>query len=80
MEKEKVICEECLKAGLKSRVYVLGCMKTAMYCRPYYDEEGNFHHHDSNVVTEMFKCSNGHEWQKRSGGSCWCGWKWKGSF
>jgi hypothetical protein len=67
---EKVFCAECQKAGLKSRVTPDGGSMTAMYCAPYYAEDGVYHHHDMNVVTLAFACSNGHHWTTTSHPKC----------
>lgn len=69
-----MICKECHAEGKKSTVREGMSMRTAMYFQPYYDEEGRHHHHDANVTTHDFKCSNGHEWVEKSSGKCWCGW------
>ena len=55
-------CPTCVDQDRTSRVYPRGASKTLMYFSPYYDEEGEYHHHDNNTVTESFRCSNGHEW------------------
>ena len=69
-----MFCPECRKQDLKSCVYP-GCETvTLAYCPPYYDEEGNCHIHDSNIRTAQYRCSNGHNWQEQTTGSCWCGW------
>lgn len=72
-------CPQCVKEGKKSKVYPGVSMTTAMWCPPFYDEEGNYHHHDSNVTTTEYSCSNGHKWTEKTSGSCWCGWgkKWQ---
>ena len=70
----EVICLECKKQGLKSKVYPGGSTTTLMYCQPFYDEEGNYHHHDYNTTTTEYSCSKGHKWVEHRGGSCWCGW------
>lgn len=49
-------------------------MTTAMYCQPFYDEDGKYHHHDANTTTTEYRCSNGHQWTERTTGNCWCGW------
>ncbi len=38
-----MICEECKKQGLKSRVTPGHGSSTAMYCAPFYDEDGKYH-------------------------------------
>lgn len=57
-------CQECVDAGQKSRVTPGMSTVTAMYCAPYYDEEGVYHHHDMNSHTTQYTCSNGHQWIK----------------
>jgi hypothetical protein len=70
-----MICQECKAAGQKSTVTPLGGSTTAMYCAPYYDEDGKYHHHDANVVTESFSCSNGHKWVSQKYNKCpGCDW------
>jgi hypothetical protein len=63
-----IICKECVKQGLKSRVYVGISTQTAMMGSSYYDESGNFHYHNPNTTTTNYKCSNGHEFQIKTGG------------
>jgi len=41
-----------------------------MRCSPYYDEDGVYHHHDTNITTSSYSCSNGHEWTTKSRGKC----------
>ena len=70
-----MICPECKEQGLKSKIYQHGMGSTTlMWCPPFYDEDGQHHNHDSNTTTQGYRCSNGHEWVKKSSGSCWCGW------
>ena len=69
-----MICPECKRQGLKSRVYVGTSSVTLMYSAPFYDEEGKYHDHDPNTRTTSYSCSNGHKWVESSCGSCWCGW------
>lgn len=56
-------CPECVKAGTPSRLYPGGSSSTCMYCPPFYDEEGVYHHHDMNTITNGYRCSNGHAWK-----------------
>lgn len=63
-------CPVCEEAGKRSRVFPHGSMKTAMYCQPYYDEEGAYHHHDGNIVTSSYSCSEGHKWSTKNQGRC----------
>lgn len=69
-----MICPKCKKKGLKSRVFPGTGTTTLMYCQPFYDEQGQYHHHDSNVNTMEYECSNGHHWTEQASGECWCGW------
>ncbi len=74
-----MICEKCKEQGLKSRVSEMGCSKTLLGYRPFYDENGKRHYHNPNVTTTSYKCSNGHSWETKSRGGgrygrCWCGW------
>ena len=71
---DRVICPACQKEGKKSTVTPGVCMKTAMYCPPFWDEDGKLHNHDCNTTTTQMRCSNGHHWEVKSKGSCWCGW------
>ena len=69
-----MICEKCKSEGRTSKVYVGGDMSTLVHCSPFYDEEGKMHIHDPNTYIQSLRCSNGHEWTEKGGGSCWCGW------
>lgn len=60
-------CPECKKLGLKSKVYVGASSTTLLAFTPYYDEEGNYHHNDPNVITTSYTCSNGHSWWESNG-------------
>ncbi len=68
-------CPQCVKEGKRSTVTPGFSSTTAMYCAPYYDEDGKHHHHDLNMTTTGYACSNGHEWTEGKRGSCWCGWE-----
>ena len=63
-------CPQCVKEGKRSKVYPHGGSVTAMYCPPFYDEDGKYHNHDSNTRTQSFSCSEGHRWIERGQGSC----------
>lgn len=69
-----MICPECKKQGLKSKVYIGGSTSTLMYCQPFYDKEGKYHDHDYNSHTTTYSCSNGHHWTESPPNTCWCGW------
>jgi len=68
-------CSECITEGKKSRITPGMSSTTLMYCAPYYDEEGLYHHHDSNITTTSYSCSNGHRWSNSHTGQCGsCDW------
>ena len=69
-----MICSECKEKGDKSIVYPGTSSTTLLYCQPFYDGHGKYHHHDLNTTTTAYKCSNGHSWITKSEGECWCGW------
>jgi len=70
-----MICPYCQEAGEKSCVYPSAYgFSTAMYCQPYYDEEGKYHNHDSNSHSTPYTCSKGHSWTEIAGNKCQCGW------
>lgn len=69
-----MICPKCKELGLRSRVYPGMSMVTAMFFRPFYDEDGELHNHDNNIRTTEYSCSNRHRWVEYSYGKCWCGW------
>lgn len=70
----KMICKQCQERGLKSRVYAGATGTTTMYCTSFYDEEGNYHRHDTNTSTTSYTCSNGHAWTETETPTCQCGW------
>lgn len=63
-------CPQCLEANRTSQVYPHGGTVTLLYCPPFYDESGLYHHHDSNRTTDQYSCSNGHEFSVKSAMSC----------
>lgn len=67
-------CSKCCEEGLKSLVYPGLSSTTALWCPPFYDEQGKEHVHDSNWTTTTYTCSLGHQWKESHQGSCWCGW------
>lgn len=68
---QNIICSECKKQGLKSKVYPKLGTTTLLYYEPFYDEEGKYHHHDSNINIKNYECSKGHKWSEKSSNSCW---------
>lgn len=67
-------CSTCIEEGKRSQVSSLGGTRTLMHAHSFYDEDGEHHYHDPNTETANYRCSEGHEWQESSKGSCWCGW------
>lgn len=67
-------CPECVKENKESCLYPSISYVTDAYYPPFYDKEGKYHHHDGNVTTNKYYCSNGHQFNNKSYGSCWCGW------
>ena len=63
-------CPVCVEEGTASRVFEDGTRSTLMYCEPWYDEEGIYHHHDSNTLTTGLSCSNGHRFTRRGHAGC----------
>lgn len=55
-----MICKECKEQGLKSTVTSMGSGSTLLGWNPFYDEEGVFHSHNPNRITDYYKCSNRH--------------------
>ena len=41
-----------------------------VYYKPYYDEDGNYHHHDGNKHIMRYSCSKGHIWSERTFKKC----------
>jgi len=69
-----MICPECKKLGLKSKIFIGLSYTTALNGSQFFDEEGRFHDHDPNTTTTSYSCSNGHSWIVKSNKKCWCGW------
>lgn len=69
-----MICPQCQKEGKKSIIYPGMGYTTLVWNPPFYDENGKYHHHDTNATTSEYKCSNGHAWTEVTYPSCWCGW------
>lgn len=65
-----MICPKCKELGLKSTLYPGSGFTTAMYCQPYYDEDGKYHHHDGNNSCYSYSCSNGHSMSVTAAKSC----------
>lgn len=74
---EPLLCPECVESGDRSRVASLGGARNLMGYTPFYDEDGQYHQHDPNVLTSGYKCSNGHVFTRKSHSPCpTCGPDW----
>lgn len=58
-------CLQCVKEGKKSKVYIGGSSTTLLGVSRYYDEDGNYHVYDPNIITTNYLCSNGHFWSEQ---------------
>lgn len=71
-------CPYCVEEGKRSKVYDLGGSVTLMGGNfSFYDENGIFHHHDPNMITSYYSCTNDHHWSERRKASCptsYCDW------
>jgi hypothetical protein len=60
-------CPECVKAGLRSTVTLVGESSSLVMGSQWWDEEGKFHDYDPNITTADYKCSAGHRWSTSTG-------------
>jgi hypothetical protein len=68
---ENMICHYCAEEGEKSVLYPSqGGATTLLGCPPYYDEDGEYHHHDSNATSNAHQCSRGHYFVRVTYDSC----------
>jgi len=57
-----VKCPLCVKDGLTSTIRVPGRGVSTDSCvKCFYDETGEFHRHDPNLLTQPLLCSRGHQ-------------------
>ena len=63
-----MICEKCHEQGERSKIYIGEAYITAMFFRPYFDENGNLCDDDPNITTTEMECSNGHEFVRKERG------------
>jgi len=56
-------CPFCEEEKKTSRLHVGASCSTLAGYEPYYDENGKFHNHDGNRVTQTTSCSNGHSFE-----------------
>jgi len=68
-------CPQCRDAGQTSEVRRGISTTTTEYWEPYFGEDGKKHHHNPNVATTLYKCSEGHQWAITVPvRPCRCGW------
>lgn len=65
-----MICPKCKEEGNTSKVYSGYGMTTCAGTMSYYDEQGKYHYHDSNITTSQATCSNGHRITMKSSSKC----------
>jgi len=66
-----MVCPKCKEEGKKSTISSQGgTMSTLMGNPTWYDEDGNVHHHDTNMSTTPYICTNGHELIIKNSVSC----------
>jgi hypothetical protein len=58
-----MICETCKSLGLNSTISVGPIFTTLMASYSFYDENGEYHHHDPNKIITSLRCSNGHSFE-----------------
>lgn len=63
-------CSKCIEEKKTSRITPLGQSTTLMANTPYYDENGKFHSHNWNTLTNVYECSNGHLWETKCNREC----------
>lgn len=70
---DHMFCKRCNQNGVKSTIEVVSMHDSKI--RPFYDESGQYHIHDSSLLGESYRCSKGHEWSSEGKKYvCWCGW------
>lgn len=76
-----MICPQCQHDGLLSIVRITSTREPKKGDRDFqekdhfFDEYGNEHAHNPNVVVTEYRCSNGHEFGERSSWECFCGYR-----
>lgn len=72
----RLLCQECADSDQRSRVDLVSTVVTEWPVAIFWDEDGKKHGHNPNLLTETFRCSNGHEWQSVGFGRCAnCDWE-----
>jgi hypothetical protein len=72
-----MLCPQCQASGQRSivRVERTGTPDQKQQTDVFWDEAGDHHSHNPNIVVTEYKCSNGHHFAERSSWECPCGWK-----
>lgn len=67
---KKRFCPTCKKLGQKSTITSQGNSSKCMSYFPYWDERGDYHSHNPNIITTIYKCSHKHTWSEQHLASC----------
>jgi len=54
------LCYQCYEEGFENELEFQKMSQTVMAVNEFYDDDG-LHHHDPNVISTYYKCSEGHE-------------------
>ncbi len=74
----KMLCPKCVESGEKSSVYYRSGSTTLVAFSPFYDEDGEYHNHDTNKRVSNYGCSQGHWFSITNPNNCpnpKCDWK-----
>ena len=64
-------CPVCEDLKMKSCVHILSSSTTLIGgMNPYYDEDGEYHNHDTNWVSTAYSCTRGHKWGETRQNPC----------
>lgn len=63
-------CKTCVELGLTSTLEIVSVFRTAMFEHQYYDRDGDYHLHDPNTTSTLYRCSNGHSTGETSRRHC----------
>lgn len=66
----KLFCPKCKELGLKSTVRNHGGSQTLMETSSYHDEDGKYHYHDPNSISQYHTCSNNHSFTSSRNHPC----------
>lgn len=75
-----MLCPACQREGKRSIVRITtDATKAALADKlpknHYFDEDGQEHSHDPNIIRTDYRCSNDHVFYELSSWGCWCGYK-----